>query len=172
MPEFIPVLTKNEIRDSVASLGKQISDDYHGKNLVMVCVLKGAVLFFSDLIRCVTIPVQIDFIGAASYGDSQETSGRVRMTKDVDIDLKGKDILLVEDIVDTGLTLARLVDHLKSFDLNSIKICALIDKRERRQAAVPVDYACHVVERGFLVGYGLDYAEDYRHLPEIYHLKL
>ncbi len=172
MPEFIPVLTKNDIQDSVAALGKQISADYTGRELVLVCVLKGAFIFLSDLIRHITIPIRVDFIRAASYGDDTETSGSIRLTKDVEIDLKDKDVLVVEDIIDTGLTLAHLVDHLKSFGLKSVKICTLVDKRERRQAAVAVDYACHVVDQGFLVGYGLDYAEDYRHLPEIYHLKL
>lgn len=172
MPEFIPILTKSTIRDRVASLGKQISDDYRGKELVLVCVLKGAFVFLSDLIRHITIPIKIDFIRAASYGDGVETSGNIRMTKDVEIDLKGKDVLLIEDIIDTGLTVSHLMDYLASFGLKSLKVCTLLDKRERRQAEVPVDYACHVVEQGFLVGYGLDYAEDYRHLPEIYHLKL
>lgn len=172
MPEFIPVLTKSDIRDSVAALGERLSADYKGKDLVLIGVLKGAFIFLSDLIRHITVPVKIDFIRAASYGDNTETSGRIKLTKDVEIDLRDKDVLLVEDIVDTGLTLAHLVDYLKSLGLKSIKICTLVDKRERRQAAVSVDYACHVVEEGFLVGYGLDYAEDYRHLPEIYHLKL
>lgn len=172
MPEFIPVLTKSDIRDSVAALGERLSADYKGKDLVLIGVLKGAFIFLSDLIRHITVPVKIDFIRAASYGDNTETSGRIKLTKDVEIDLRDKDVLLVEDIVDTGLTLAHLVDYLKSLGLRSIKICTLVDKRERRQAAVSVDYACHVVEEGFLVGYGLDYAEDYRHLPEIYHLKL
>jgi len=172
MPEFIPVLTKSDIRDSVAALGERLSADYKGKDLVLIGVLKGAFIFLSDLIRHITVPVKIDFIRAASYGDNTETSGRIKLTKDVEIDIRDKDVLLVEDIVDTGLTLAHLVDYLKSLGLRSIRICTLVDKRERRQAAVSVDYACHVVEEGFLVGYGLDYAEDYRHLPEIYHLKL
>lgn len=172
MPEFIPVLTKTDIRDSVAALGERISADYKGEDLILIGVLKGAFVFLSDLIRHLTIPVKIDFIRAASYGDDTETSGSVKLTKDVEIDLKGKHVLLVEDIVDTGLTLARLVDHLRSYGLKSVKICTLVDKRERRQAAISVDYACHVVDQGFLVGYGLDYAEEYRHLPEIYHLKL
>lgn len=172
MPEFIPVLTKKDIQDSVAALGKRISADYKGKDLVLIGVLKGAFLFLSDLIRHIDIPVKIDFIRAASYGDDTQTSGSVKITKDVEIDLKDKHVLVVEDIVDTGLTLAHLVDYLKSLGLKSIKICTLVDKRERRQAQVSVDYACHVVDQGFLVGYGLDYAEDYRHLPEIYHLKL
>ncbi len=172
MPEFIPVLTKSEIQQSVATLGEQISADYEGKDLVLIGVLKGAFVFLSDLIRHITIPIQIDFIRAASYGDDTETSGHIRLTKDVEIDLKDKNVVVVEDIIDTGLTLSHLVDYLRSFGVKSVKICALVDKRERRQAAVAVDYACHVVDEGFLVGYGLDYAEDYRHLPEIYHLKL
>jgi hypoxanthine phosphoribosyltransferase len=172
MPEFIPVLTKSDIRDRVSALGERISADYKGKDLVLIGVLKGAFIFLSDLIRHITVPVKIDFVGAASYGDKTETSGRIKLTKDVEIDLRDKDVLVVEDIIDSGLTLAHLVDYLKSLGLKSIKICTLVDKRERRQAAVSVDYACHVVEEGFLVGYGLDYAEDYRHLPEIYHLKL
>ncbi len=172
MPEFIPVITKSEIQDRVAALGERISADYKGKDLVLIGVLKGAFIFLSDLIRHITVPIKIDFIRAASYGDDTETSGCIKLSKDVEIDLRDKHVLLVEDIIDTGLTLANLVDYLKSLGLKSIKTCALVDKRERRQAAVSVDYACHIVEEGFLVGYGLDYAEDYRHLPEIYHLKL
>ena len=172
MPELIPVLTENEIDQNVQVLAKRISEDYRNKDLVMIGVLKGSFVFLSDLMRRLTIPVEIEFIRLSSYGKSDMSSGTIDIQNDISMDLKGKDVLVVEDIVDTGLTLATLVDHLKSFKPKSVKICALIDKLERREIDCKVDYACHTVEGGFLVGYGLDYAEKYRNLPAIYHLKL
>jgi hypoxanthine phosphoribosyltransferase len=138
----------------------------------MIGVLKGAFVFLSDLMRYLTIPVEVDFIRLSSYGKSDTSSGKIQIVSDIALDLKDKDILIVEDIVDTGLTLTKLGQHLQSFKPRSIKICALIDKLERRETDCKVDYACHTVEGGFLVGYGLDYAEKYRNLPAIYHLKL
>ena len=136
-------------------------------------MLKGAFIFLADLVRQLTIErVQIDFITAASYGTKMSSSGAIRLTKDIDIDIRGMDVLLVEDIVDTGITLSFLKDHLKKYEPKSIKFCTLIDKRDRREKKIKVDYVCHVVEKGFIVGYGLDYAENYRNLPEIYDLKI
>jgi hypoxanthine phosphoribosyltransferase len=172
MRELATVLTKDAIQKKVFELALKISDDYKGKDLVLVGILKGAFVFMSDLMRCLTVPVKLDFVCASSYGNGTSTSGSIRLTKEIGIDIKGKDLLVVEDIVDTGLTLAYLIDYLKSFGPASIKICAMIDKRERRSAEIHIDYSCHVVEEGFLVGYGLDYAEEFRNLPEIYHLKL
>lgn len=171
MPELIPILKKEEIDQRVAEIARKISADYSGRDLVLVGILKGAFVFLSDLMRALTIPVQIDFICASSYGCGTTSSGNIQLTKGLDLDIKNKDVLIVEDIVDTGLTLSCLIRDLQSFSPNSVKICAMIDKRERRQSPLTVDYACHQVEEGFLVGYGLDFAEKYRELPGIYHLK-
>ena len=172
MSEFIPVLTKEEIEIQVRRIAQVISADYKDRELILIGILKGAFIFLSDLIRQLSIPVKVDFMCASSYGDQTASSGRIKLSKDVEIDINNKDVLIVEDIVDTGLTLSYLVDYLKSSGAASVRICALIDKRERREADVTVDYACHTVDKGFLVGYGLDYAEFYRNLPEVYHLKL
>ena len=173
MPEFTPVIKKNDIQRQTVRIAKIISDDYHGRELVLVGVLKGAFIFLADLVRQLTLEkVKIDFLQASSYGADTISSGNIVLKKDIDVDIRGKDVLVVEDIVDTGLTLAYLIRHLKRMSPGSIKVCAMIDKRERRKAAVKVDYACSTVPEGFLVGYGLDYAEYYRNLPEIYHMKL
>ncbi len=172
MPELIPILSKTAIDARVEEIAHRISEDYRDRDLILIGILKGAFIFLSDLIRHLTIPVKVDFMSVSSYGNGMSSSGQIRLHKDVELDLKNRDVLIVEDIVDTGVTLAYLVDYLKSSGAASVRICALIDKRERRQAAVAVDYAGHVVDKGFLVGYGLDYAEFYRNLPEIYHLKI
>lgn len=172
MPELIPVLEKSEINNMVAQVARRISSDYQDHELILIGVLKGAFVFLSDLMLNLSIPVQVDFIRVASYGSDTSSSGRINLTKAVEIDLKNKDVLVVEDIVDTGLTLSYIIDYLKSFKPKTVKVCTLLDKRQRRQANVKIDYACHIVTEGFLVGYGLDYDEDYRNLPEIYHLQL
>ena len=172
MPELIPVLKKSDINNMVAQVARRISSDYQDHELILIGVLKGAFVFLSDLMLNLSIPVQVDFIRVASYGSDTSSSGRINLTKAVEIDLKNKDVLVVEDIVDTGLTLSYIIDYLKSFKPKTVKVCTLLDKRQRRQADVKVDYACHIVTEGFLVGYGLDYDEDYRNLPEIYHLQL
>ena len=171
MPELIPVLKKEEIEELTAAVARQISSDYKGRNLVLVGVLKGAFIFLADLVRHLTIPVKVDFVRAASYGSGSTSSGKIELTKEIDIDIEGKDVLVVEDIVDSGLTLAYLIDYLKNFKPETVRVCTLLDKYERRQSRVKVDYACHTVGKGFLVGYGLDYDEAYRELPEIYHMK-
>jgi hypoxanthine phosphoribosyltransferase len=172
MPKLRPILTQGEIEKIVSSLGDRISNDYHGRELVLVGILKGAFIFLSDLARHITIPVKIDFIGVSSYGDQSYSSGQVCLTKPLEIEIEGKDVLVVEDIVDTGFTLISLIERLKSMKPKSIKVCTLIDKQERRDVSVVVDYAGYAVEKGFLVGYGLDYAENYRNLPGIYHVEL
>jgi hypoxanthine phosphoribosyltransferase len=173
MPDFTLVLNKDEIERQISEIAKIISADYQGQELVLVGVLKGAFLFLADLARELKLDnLKIDFVQASSYGGDTISSETIVLKKDIDVDIRDKDVLVVEDIVDTGLTLAFLVDHLRRFGPKSIKVCAMIDKKERRKAAVAVDYACTTIEKGFLVGYGLDYAEDYRNLPEIYHLKL
>lgn len=172
MPDLIPVLDKDDIAKTVQLLAQRISSEYQDRELVLVAVLKGAFVFLSDLIRQITIPVKIDFIRLSSYGDDTSSSGAIKITKNVDIDIKDKHVLIVEDIVDTGLTLSWLIDHFKSFNPKTVKVCTLIDKYERRKSHIDIDYVGHVVEKGFLVGYGLDYAEEYRNLSGIYHLKL
>lgn len=173
MPEFIPVIKKNEIQRQILRIAKTISTDYQGRELVLIGVLKGAFLFLADLARELKLEkIKIDFLQASSYGADIVSSENIVLKKDIDVDIHGKDVLVVEDIVDTGLTLAYLINHLEGFGPSSIKVCAMIDKSERRKAAIKVDYACTTVGEGFLVGYGLDYAEEYRNLPEIYHMKL
>ena len=171
MPELIPVLKREEIEELTASVARQISSDYKGRHLVLVGVLKGAFIFLADLVRHLTIPVEVDFVRAASYGSGSTSSGKIELTGELDIDIEGKDVLVVEDIVDSGLTLTYLIDYLKKLKPETVRVCTLLDKYERRQSRVKVDYACHIVDKGFLVGYGLDYDEAYRELPEIYHLK-
>lgn len=172
MPEFMPVLEKQEIARLVADIARDISTDYRDRDLVLIGVLTGAFIFLSDLVRNLTIPAHVDFLRVASYGDGMVSSGTVRLVMAPQTDLTGRDALLVEDIVDSGRTLSFLIDYLKQAGARSVKVCALIDKHERREVDVQADYACHVVSEGFLVGYGLDYAEMYRGLPGIYHLKL
>jgi hypoxanthine phosphoribosyltransferase len=172
MPELIPVLSAAELRRLVEDLAQRVSVDYRGRELVLIGVLKGSFIFLSDLARQLSIPVKIDFMQVSSYAKGTATSGRIELLKGLDIDIRGRDVLLVEDIVDTGLTVRWILDHLGSFQPRSIRVCALIDKMERRKVDVPIAYSGHVAGSGFLVGYGLDYAEQYRYLPEIFHLKL
>ncbi len=162
------VFSRQEIAERVQQLGQKITTDYKDRPLVLIGVLNGAYVFLADLARAIDLPVVIDFIRVASYGDATTTSGTIRLTKPPEIDLTGKDILLVEDIVDTGTTLAWLHQYFKEHRVASVKICALIDKHERREAEVVVDYSGFQVEKGFLIGYGLDHAEQFRNLPAIY----
>jgi len=171
MPELIPALGRHEINNLVAQVARKISFDYQDQELILIGILKGAFIFLSDLVRHLSIPVKVDFVGAASYGSKTSSSGTIHLTKKVDIDLANKNVLVIEDIVDTGLTLAYIVNYLKTSNPKTIKVCAFIDKQERRSETINIDYACHVASEGFLVGYGLDYNENYRELPEIYHLK-
>ncbi len=165
------LLSKETIAARVKELAEEISKDYRGKELVLVGILKGSVFFFADLVREITLPSKIDFMRAVSYGKEMCSSGCVRLTKDLELPIEGKPVLLVEDIVDTGLTLSHITEVLTSRGAQSIKICALVDKLERRVKHVPVDYCGFHVQEGFLVGYGLDYDENYRYLPEIFVLK-
>jgi hypoxanthine phosphoribosyltransferase len=172
MSERITVLSEEEIAEKIALVAKQISSDYRGEELILIAILKGAFIFCADLIRKLTLEsVKVDFLRAASYGSGTTSSEEVKLVKDIDIDIKGKHVLIVEDIVDTGRTLSFLVEHMRLRKPKSVRICAMIDKRERRKIDIRVDYACHTVAEGFLVGYGLDFAEDYRNLPGLYHLK-
>lgn len=171
MPELIPVLTKSDIDNLVARVAHRISSDYQNHELILIGVLKGAFIFLSDLVRHLDIPVKIDFIRVFSYGSDVFSGGDIHLTKGVEVDIKNKDVIIVEDIVDTGLTLKYLIDYLRSYHPKTIKVCAFIDKQERRETDIKIDYSCHGVTEGFLVGYGLDYDEDYRYLSGIYHLK-
>ena len=164
-------LSRETIQARVQEIARSISTDYAGKEPVMIGILNGVVFFFTDLIIAMSIPSKMDFMRAASYGSGMSSSGNIRLTKDVEISLAGKPVIVVEDIVDTGLTLNRIVEILKERDPESLKICALIDKLERREREVPIDYCGFQVEKGFLVGYGLDHDEQYRYLPDIYVLK-
>jgi hypoxanthine phosphoribosyltransferase len=165
------VISKKQLSEKVCELAAQVSTDYTGKDLVMIGVLNGAFIFLADLARSVTVPHQIDFIRVASYGNSDSSSGTIRLTKDVELDLKDKHVLLVEDIVDTGTTLDWLTKKFRDQKAASVRICTLIDKKERRIAEVSIDYIGFSLESGFLIGYGLDYAQQYRHLPEIFTLQ-
>ncbi len=165
------LLTEEEIKAKVKELGKQITEDYRGKNLMLVGILKGAVIFMADLAKSIEIPVLIDFMAVSSYGNSSTSTGIVRIIKDLDCSIEDKDILIVEDIIDTGLTLSYLTDNLKKRGAKSVKICTLLDKPDRRKAEVPVDYRGFIIPDEFVVGYGLDYAEQYRNLPYIAALK-
>ena len=163
--------SEEELEAKCADLGAQISKDYEGKNLLLVSVLKGAVVFMTDLMRHITVPCSIDFMVVSSYGSGVKTSGVVKIVKDLDADLAGKDLLIVEDILDTGMTLHYLKQLLQDRNPNSIRIATLLDKPERRRAAVRADYVGYQVPDEFVVGYGLDYDEKYRNLPYVGILK-
>ena len=161
------LVSEEQLKAKVAELGAQISKDYEGKNLVLVSILKGSVVFMADLMRAVSIPCSIDFMVVSSYGGSNTTSsGLVKIIKDLDGDLSGKDVLIVEDILDTGVTLSNLVRN-----PNSVKICTILDKPSRRKADIQPDYEGYQVPDEFVVGYGLDYDEKYRNLPYVGVLK-
>ena len=166
-PGLEVLITEAQIRDRVRDLGEQITRDYRGRNLHLVAVLKGACVFLSDLIRHIDLPLTIDFIGISSYGASTKSSGEVKITKDLDKSLAGKDVLVVEDIIDTGLTLNYLINIFHSREVRSMNIAALIDKPERHQIEVPAAYVGFTIPNLFIVGYGLDFAENYRNLPFI-----
>jgi hypoxanthine phosphoribosyltransferase len=165
------LIPRAQIARRVTELAEEIGRDYAGRDLVMVGVLKGVFIFMADLARALPFPVEVDFVRLCSYGGGTTTSGEVHITKDVELPLKDRDVLIVEDIVDTGLTLAFLKQHLTSHRPRSLKICCFIDKKERREVEVPLDYVGFVVEKGFLVGYGLDCGEQNRTLPEIFVLE-
>lgn len=165
------LISEEELRNKVAELGRQISEDYKDKNLMMVSVLKGSVVFMADLMRAITIPASIDFMSVSSYGSGIKTTGVVRIIKDLDEALTGKDILIVEDILDSGMTLSYLKEHIGAKDAKSIRVATLLDKPERRQVNIVPDYKGFVVPDEFVVGYGLDYDEKYRNLPYVGILK-
>ena len=163
-----PLFSPEEIAKAVQRLASEISTDYRGKRPLLIGVLKGAFVFLADLIRHLTIPVEVDFVRLSSYGSGMVSSGRIRVTKELESEIEGRDVLIVEDIVDTGLSLRYLVDDLRSRRPATLRICTLVDKKARRQVEVEVDYVGFEIEEGFIVGYGIDYDERYRELPAIY----
>jgi hypoxanthine phosphoribosyltransferase len=166
------LVSEEQLNAKVAELGAQISRDYAGKNLLLVSILKGSVVFMADLMRAITIPCSIDFMVVSSYGGANTTStGLVKIIKDLDADLTGREVLIVEDILDTGVTLSNLVPMLKMRNPNSVKICTILDKPTRRKADIHPDYEGYQVPDEFVVGYGLDYDEKYRNLPYVGVLK-
>lgn len=165
------MIGKEELQRKVAELGAEISRDYRGESLLAICVLKGAVLFMSDLIREFNVDTKIDFMAVTSYGASTKSTGVVRILKDLDSNIEGENVLIVEDIIDSGLTLKYLKDYLAARNPKSIRICTLLDKPERRAADVTADYIGFTVENKFIVGYGLDYNQMYRNLPYISYLE-
>lgn len=165
------LFTEEQLAQIVRRIGRQINEDYKDKNLLMVSVLKGSLIFMADLMREIRIPCAIDFLSVSSYGKGTVSSGEVRIMKDLDQSLEGKDILVIEDILDSGRTLTYLLKTLAARNPSSIRLCTLLDKPERRQVEVHPDYVGAQVEDKFIVGYGLDYAEQYRNLPYIGVLK-
>ncbi len=165
-----PLISREKIASLVKRLADQISEDYRGRELVMVCILKGAFVFVSDLIRHLRMAVQVDFVRLASYGNGMQTSGKITLTKDIEIPVEGKDVLIVEDIIDSGRTLLFLKDRLRRLKPRSVKVCALLDKKARREVEVEADYLGTEVDDIFIVGYGIDFNEAYRNLPEIYYV--
>ncbi|MCI5148726.1 MAG: hypoxanthine phosphoribosyltransferase [Candidatus Electrothrix sp. MAN1_4] len=162
------LLQQQEITDRVNSLGQQLTKDYAGNKPIFIGILNGAFIFLADLVRAVDLAVEVDFIRVASYGEATESSGTITLSKAPELDLSGKDILLVEDIVDSGTTMVWLQEYFTTeHQPNSVKTCTLINKRERRAVDVEIDYIGFEIEKGFLVGYGLDCAQTYRNLPKI-----
>ena len=159
------------IQKRVQEMAMQISADYKGRELVVIGILKGAFIFMADLIRAMSIPCKVDFVRVASYGAGADSSGKVVLTKDIETSIRGRDILIVEDIVDTGLTLQYLVNWLKERSPGSLKVCAFLDKRKRRKVSFEADYIGFTIDDGFVVGYGLDFSEEYRFLPDVYVIK-
>jgi hypoxanthine phosphoribosyltransferase len=161
------LIDRDVLQRRIAELGEEISNDYAGRDLLLIGVLKGAVFFMADLMRKLTIPCEIDFMAISSYGDSTDSSGVVRILKDLDINIEGRDVLIVEDIIDSGLTLSYLMRNLEAREPASLEICALLTKPERREADVPVRYIGFEIPNRFVIGYGLDFAERYRNLPYV-----
>ena len=162
-----PLFSRQEIRKAVKRIGAAISRDYRGEEVVCVCILKGSFIFTSDLVREIKLPTTVDFIRVSSYGKDMSSKGEVTITKDLEMDISGKNVLVIEDIVDSGLTLKWIRDSLLARNPKSLKIVCLLDKKARRKVDVRCDYVGLTIEDGFIVGYGIDYAEQYRNLPDI-----
>ena len=166
--ELTPLFTAEQIDRRVRELAVEINELYAGRQLVLICVLKGAFMFFSDLVKHVTVGPEIDFVRLASYGRTTTSSGTVSFSKDVEISLAGKDVVLVEDVVDSGLTMDFLLRQMRARGANSLRVAALVDKVDLHKVEVKVDFAGFSLSSGFIIGYGLDYDEHYRELPAIY----
>ncbi len=168
MAEKINVLfSEEEVDARIRQMGEQISRDYAGREVHLICVLKGGSFFMCELAKRITVPVYLDFMSVSSYGSETKSSGVVKIVKDLDAPLAGKDVIVVEDIVDTGHTLSYLLEMLKGREPASLKLCTLLDKPDRREVEVPVDYTGFVIPDKFIAGYGLDYDQKYRNLPYI-----
>lgn len=167
MEKVEELISEKEILAKVEEIGKQISDDFKGGDITIVSVLKGSFIFTADLVRNISLPVEIAFIAASSYGASTVSSGELKIRYDIDIPVKDKDIILVEDIVDTGLTISRLKEYLFELGAKSVKICTIFDKVERREKQVDIDYCGFVIPNEFVVGYGLDYNNKHRNLKKL-----
>lgn len=165
------LFTEEQIQQKVRQLGETLSREYEGRNPLVICVLKGAFIFMADLVKRMTIPVEIDFMAVSSYGQSTQSSGVVKIMKDLDVPVMGRDVLIVEDIIDSGLTLSYLIDVLKRREARTVSVVTLFDKPARRTVELKPDYVGFTVPDSFIVGYGLDYAEKYRNLPYIGILK-
>ena len=162
---------ERELRTRICELGTEISKAYTGKNPVLIGILKGAVVFLSDLVRHITIPITLDFMAISSYADSAQSSGLIKLTKDISIDIKGRHVIIVEDILDTGLSLQFLKDHLGKFEPASVASCVLLDKPKAHKIEIPIEYLGFEIGNEFVVGYGLDFNERYRNLPYVGILK-
>ncbi len=165
------LLTEEQIRTRVKEVASQVDRDYRGKNPLVVGILKGSIIFYADFIRCLSMPVELDFMAVSSYGSGSVSSGKLRIKKDLDRDVKGRDVIVVEDIIDSGFTLANLKLLLTERGAASVRIATLLNKADRREYDVAPDYNCFDIENEFVIGYGLDYNEQYRHLPYIGVLK-
>ncbi|MBW2006347.1 MAG: hypoxanthine phosphoribosyltransferase [Deltaproteobacteria bacterium] len=165
-------ITEQEIRQQVKKIAQDISNEYQDREPILIGVLNGVFIFSSDLVREISIPLKIDFVRLASYGSKDVSSGKITFSKDIDLPVKGKPVIIVEDIIDTGSTLSFLVAHIKEKEPESIKICALINKLDRREKEIKVDYWGFEIKEGFMVGYGLDYNEKFRYLPYILGLEI
>ena len=161
------LLTKEQIEQRVRELGQEIARDYAGREVIMICVLKGACVFYTDLARATPIHMKMDFMAISSYGDAQKTSGIVSIKKDIDSSITGKDIIIVEDIMDSGLTLSYMTRLLATRQPASLRVCCLLDKPERRECAISPDYVGFVIPNEFVIGYGLDYMGHFRNLPYV-----
>ncbi|MGW8959280.1 hypoxanthine phosphoribosyltransferase [Paenibacillus sp. NPDC055715] len=165
------LISVEEIQSKIKELGAQLSVQYEGKNPLVICVLKGAFIFMADLVKAITVPLELDFMAVSSYGVSTKSSGVVKIIKDLDASVEGRDVLIVEDIIDSGLTLTHLIELLKNRNANSVCVVTLFDKPARRTVNLEADYTGFTLPDAFVVGYGLDYAEHYRNLPYIGILK-
>ena len=171
-PKPRTLFTREEIQAAVNKLAAEVKNDYYDKHPTLICILKGSFMFTADLIRLLDFPLQVNFIRLSSYGRGTESSGKIKVVQGLRSEVKGRDILIIEDIVDTGLTISFLLDYLRKKRPASLKLCALTDKPSRRQIPVPIDYLGFTVPDKFLVGYGLDFDEEYRNLPDICYLEV